>query len=140
MSRWSFIIGPRTRETIQRWIARAPDGFRIEIREPKRTDAQNRKLWPLLTELSTQLDWHGQKYTPDDWKDYFMHALKRARWMPDENGGMVPIGMRSSELGVSEFSDLIEMIHEFGSRHGVEFNGPAQLQSIASGRSTRRAA
>lgn len=122
MSRWSFIVGPRTRDTVRRWLDRAPDGFRIEFREPKRTDAQNRLLWPLLTELSTQLDWRGQKYSPDDWKDYMMHALKKARWMPDEDGGMVPIGMRSSQLSVSEFSDLIELIYAFGARHGVDFS------------------
>jgi NinB protein len=129
MSRWSFIVGPRTRDTLRRWLDRAPDGFRIEFREPQRTDAQNRLLWPLLTALSTQLDWHGQKYSPDDWKDYMMHALKRARWMPDENGGMVPIGMRSSKLGVSEFSDLIEMIYEFGARHGVVFHDQARAEA-----------
>ena len=69
MSRWAFIIGKNNRELIRRWLDRAPDGFRIEIAAPKRTDAQNRLLWPLLTALSVQVKWHGLTLSPEDWKD-----------------------------------------------------------------------
>ena len=116
MSRWSFIITEANRTRILEWVRRAPCGFRIELKEAKRSDAQNRKLWPMLTEISTQLLWHGQKYSPDDWKDFMMHQLGNGRWMPAEEGGMIPIGMRTSDLGKTEFSDLIEVIHAFAAR------------------------
>lgn len=132
MSRWSFIINTANRARVIEWVMRAPIGFRLELKEPKRSDAQNRKLWPMLTEISTALLWHGQRYTPDDWKDYMMHQLKAGRWMPSEDGGMVPIGMRSSDLSVEEFSGLIEVIHAFGARHGVTFaDDPAPPLSTA---------
>jgi hypothetical protein len=38
------------------------------------------------------------------------------------NGQPFPIGFRSSRLSKSQMSDLIECIHEYGARHGVEFN------------------
>lgn len=124
MSRWSFIITEANRARILEWVRRAPVGFRIELKEPKRSDAQNRLMWPLLTEISTQLLWHGQKYSPDDWKDFMMHQLGNGRWMPAEEGGMVPIGMRTSDLGKTEFSDLIEVIRAFAARQGVELHDP----------------
>lgn len=100
-------------------IARAPVGTRVEVKAARRSLDQNAAMWAALTELASRLEWHGQKYTAEDWKDYLMHALKRARWMPDEDGGMVPIGMRTSDLSKAEMSDLLELIHEFAARHGV---------------------
>jgi hypothetical protein len=122
MSRWSFIITEASRARILEWVRRAPVGFRIELKEAKRSDAQNRLMWPLLTEISAQLLWHGQKYSPDDWKDFMMHQLGNGRWMPAEEGGMIPIGMRTSDLGKTEFSDLIEVIRSFAARQGIELH------------------
>jgi hypothetical protein len=102
------------------WLDRAAAvGMRVTFQEQRRSDAQNRLMWPYLTAISQQLEWHGQKYTPDDWKDYLMHQLGRGRWMPAEQGGMVPIGMRTSDLSKAEFGDLITVIQEFAARHDV---------------------
>lgn len=121
MSRWTHIISEATREKVVAWVRKAPVGMRVTFMEAKRTDAQNRLMWPLLTALSEQLVWHDQKYTPDDWKDFVMHQLGNGRWMPAEEGGMVPIGMRTSQLSVAEMGDLIEVIYAFGARSGVSF-------------------
>ena len=122
MSRWSFIIGKNNREMLRRWLDRAPDGFRLEISEPKRTDAQNRLLWPLLTALSTQLKWHGLTLSPEDWKDVMTAGLKReARMVPNMDGnGFVALGMRTSTMTKAEFSELIELLHVFAAREGVD--------------------
>ena len=111
--------GNREREKVRKWLSEAPDLSRVTLDEPKRSFKQNSALWPALTDISKQLDWHGQKYSPDDWKDYMMHALKRARWMPSEEGGMVPIGMRTSDLSKEEMSDFLELVMAFAARHGV---------------------
>jgi hypothetical protein len=116
MSRWTFIISPKVRAKLHAWIDRAPTGMIVEFREAKRSPDQNRKLWPMLTDISQQLAWHGQKYPPEDWKDFLMHQLRGGRWMPAEGGGMVPIGFRTS--------DLIEVIYAFGARHGVVWSDP----------------
>ena len=121
MSRWAFVIGKNNRELIRRWLDRAPDGFRVEIAEPKRTDAQNRLLWPLLSALSIQVKWHGLTLSPDDWKDVMTAGLKReARMVPNMDGnGFVALGMRTSTMTKAEFSELIELIHAFAAREGV---------------------
>lgn len=124
MSRWAFVVSDGNRADLRRWLDRAPSGMRVEFKEAKRTQDQNALMWALLTDVSRQLTWHGQTYSPDDWKDFLMHQLGRGRWMPAEEGGMVPIGMRTSDLSKAEFGDLIEVIYSFGARNGVEFSDP----------------
>lgn len=120
MSRALVVLyGRHDREKAAGWVSRAPVGSRVEFKGPARSLDQNSTMWLWLTALATKLDWHGQKYSPDDWKDYLMHSFKRARWMPDEDGGMVPIGMRTSDLSKEEMSDFIELIIAFATRHGV---------------------
>lgn len=102
-------------------VWRAEPGSRVEIKGPKRTLDQNARMWATLTDIAEQVDWHGVKYSPEDWKDYFMHAMKRARWMPCEEGGLVPIGMHTSSISKSEMSDLVILMEEFGARNGVAF-------------------
>ena len=109
------------RKKAARWVMQAPVNTRVEFKKPRRSTEQNERMWAMLTEVSEQLTWHGLKYTPEDWKDFFCHALKHARWMPAEEGGMLTIGMRTSDLSREEFSDLMELISAFGARNGVEF-------------------
>lgn len=128
MSRWAFVATPSNGAELHRWLDRAIAGrLRVTFQEQKRTDAQNRLMWPYLTAISQQLEWHGQKYTPDDWKDYLMHQLGRGRWMPAEEGGMVPIGMRTSDLSKAEFGDLIVVIQAFAARNGVVLGDEEQV-------------
>ena len=115
------IRGKRERDFLRAWLDTAPDLSRVTLDEPKRNHEQNAALWAILTDISAQVPWHGQTYTPEDWKDYFCHALKRARWMPDEQGGMVPIGMSTSGYSWRDFGDLLTVATEFGARNGVTF-------------------
>lgn len=131
MSRWTFIVTDRIRAKLHAWIDRAPVGMLVEFREAKRTSEQNAKQWPMLTDISQQLLWHGQHYPPEDWKDFLMHQLRGGRWMPAEDGGMVPIGFRTSELTKAEFSDLIEIMYAFGARNGVVWSDPKEQLSSA---------
>jgi hypothetical protein len=121
-----ILAGDRERAKAINWIATAPVNTRVEFKAARRSLDQNAAMWAALTELASQLEWHGQKYTAEDWKDYLMHALKRARWMPDEDGGMVPIGMRTSDLSKAEMSDLLELIHEFAARHNITLHDPTE--------------
>jgi hypothetical protein len=113
------------REKAARWIKAAPINTRVEFKQSQRSTEQNARMWAMLTDVATQLDWHGQHYSPDDWKDFFMHSLRQARWMPAEDGGMIPIGMRTSDLSKGEMGDLMELMAVFGANHGVTFSEPA---------------
>lgn len=109
-------------------VSAAPVGSRVEVKASKRTLPQNDRMWAMLSDIARQLPWHGQKLTPNSWKLIFLNALKReARLVPNIDGdGFVDIsGTSSSDLSKSEMSDLMEIIAEFGARHGVVFHDQA---------------
>lgn len=107
-----------------RWISQAPAGTRLEFKAPRRTLPQNDRLWAMLTDVATQLPWHGLKLAPDDWKLIFLDGLKRElRLVPNIDGtGFVNLGRSSSDLSKAEMSDLFELISAFGAQHGVVFH------------------
>lgn len=128
MSRAQLTLSGRAdRDTALKWVEQAPAGTRVIFKESKRSTDQNSKLWAMLTEVATQLDWHGQKLSPDSWKLLFLDALtNEMKLVPNLNGtGYVNLGRSSSNLSKSEFSDLLELIHEFGARHDVKFSETA---------------
>lgn len=110
-----------------RWVAKAPLMTRIEFKGPKRTLPQNDRLWADLTDIATQIQWHGVTLQAEDWKLIFLDGLKRAlRIVPNLDGtGFVNLGRSSSDLSKDEMSDLIELIHAWGAQHGVIFHDPS---------------
>ena len=126
-----ILDGPRARAKATDWIAKAPRGTRVEFRASTRSVPQNDRMWALLTAVSDQLLWHGAKWPPEDWKDYFMHSLSGARFMPHEEGGMIPIGRRTSKLTKDEHSMLTEIIEAFASKHGVDVSDPNDRKDAA---------
>lgn len=118
------LSGRADRERAAHWVDKMPTGTRVLFKESKRTVAQNDKMWAALTDVATQVEWHGQKLTPDDWKLLFLDALTRElRLVPNIDGtGVVDLKRSSSNLSKAEFSDLIELIHQFGANHGVRFH------------------
>jgi hypothetical protein len=108
------------------WIRKAPPKTRVEFKASKRSLPQNDRLWATLTEISQQVDWYGQKLSPDDWKDVFTASLRRARVVPGLDAGtFVPLGMRTSDMTKEEFSDLLELINAFAAERGVTLHDPA---------------
>ena len=97
--------------------------FRVSFSEPKRSVAQSDKMWAALDDFAKQATLYGQRYSKDDWKLIFMHALGRElRMAPALDGkGFVPIGTSSSKLSIRNMSDLIELIHAEGAARGVVF-------------------
>lgn len=121
-----IIRGPVQRRYAHECIDAAPDGYCVVIKEAKRTDEQNRKLWPLLGDVARQVEWHGKRLTAENWKDIFSAALKRSEVVPGIDGGFVVLGQRTSQMGKAQFAALIELIYAFGAEHGVEWSEPEQ--------------
>lgn len=122
MSRYEFVIHKGNRETLAQKLLALPTGWRITFKEPKRSLPQNDKFHAMLTDISTQLTWiDGKRYTPNDWKRYFMREVNRERYMPHEDGGYVPIGRSSTDLSKSEMAFMFDLLEAFGARHGVVF-------------------
>jgi len=118
----------RDRIRAARWCAQMPYGGRVEFKDAKRSLTQNDRFWAMLTDIATQLPWHGVKLKPDDWKYIFLDALKRElRTVPNIDGtGFVNLGRSSSDLSKSEMTDLIELMLAFGANHGVVFHDQEQ--------------
>lgn len=116
--------GKSDRERVANWAMRLPAGSRVEFKKPRRTLPQNDKMWSMLTDVSTQLKWHGLTLSTEDWKLIFLDALSRdVRMVPNIDGtGFVNLGRSSSDLSKEEMSDLFELIWAFGAKHGVKFS------------------
>lgn len=125
MSRALLILdSPAARMKAAAWAHSAASGTRVEFKQSKRTLPQSDKMWAMLTDVARQLPWHGVVLRPDDWKLIFLDGLKReVRAVRNLDGtGFVNIGRSSSDLSKSEMADLITLIEEFGTRHGVQFH------------------
>ena len=123
MSRFLIVVRSNAdRLRASQLLTKCPIGTRIEFKASKRTLPQNDLFWSRLGEIARQLPWHGVKLTPDDWRLLFLNALKRElRIVPNLDGtGFVTLS-RSSDLSKEEFSGLLELIAEFGARHGIKF-------------------
>lgn len=90
--------------------------------EPKRSLDQNRLMWDLLSDIAEQVDWYGQHYDAESWKDILSAGLhKEQRLVPGINGGLVALGARTSKMSVKEMNELIEFVRWFGAEKGVKF-------------------
>jgi hypothetical protein len=124
-----FLQSEAIRERVCDFVRRAPDGYRVEIKEQKRSLDQNAKLWAMLSDVASQVVWYGQKLTSDDWKDVFTASLRKTRVVPGiDAGSFVPLGMRTSDMSKAEMADLIELIYAFGADHNVQWSEPALRQ------------
>lgn len=130
MSRALVILNSKAdRQKVANWAMKLPPGTRCEFKEPKRSVPQNDRMWAALTDVATQVPYHGIKLSADDWKLLFLDALKReVRMVPNLDGtGLVSLGRSSSDLSKQEFSDLLELIAAFGAEHGVQFQDDREV-------------
>lgn len=106
------------------WIAKAPPKTRVEFKAPRRSIPQNDRLWAHLTDIANQAHWHGEKFTPNQWKMLFLDALKSEfHAVPNLAGtGIVDIGRSSADLSKEEMSELLALIEAWGAQNGVTFH------------------
>lgn len=111
------------RAKLHQWLDAAPDLTRVSFVGPKRSLPQNAAMHAALSDIASQKDYFGLKLSPEDWKILFLDALrKEVRMVPNLDGdGMVALGRSSSSLSKEEFSGLLSIIYEWGSRNGVSF-------------------
>lgn len=103
-------------------VTRAPDGWVLELREPKRSDDQNDAIHGLIDQIIKQRPIHnGIRMDKALWKASFMQALgEEIRFIPTLDGdGVFPIGLSTRELGKNRFSELIEFVLAWCAREGL---------------------
>lgn len=98
---------------------RAPAGTYITWKRNKRTTDQNSLMWALLTIISNQVRYNGNnwaisnegaRYSPENWKQVFAASLYKTQFMPDLDGGMLPLNPSTSSMTKEQHSELCELI------------------------------
>jgi hypothetical protein len=97
----------------------------VSVKPETRSDAQNRRMWAMLTDISRQVVWHGLKLSPEDWKHMFSSQIQQLRSVPNfDNTGFILLGQSTSQMTRSEMADLQTLMEAFGAQHGVRFTAP----------------
>jgi len=128
MSKKTFILlrGDIRRRAADFILRDAGDGYVVTVQEPTRNLEQNSLLWVLLTAFSEQLTWPvngAMSYlTADEWKDILSAAFSREspRVAQGLDGGMVLLGMRTSQMSKREFGEFLEFVQATAVERGVE--------------------
>jgi hypothetical protein len=125
MSQTVILVGPSQKAFAKQLIDFAPAMAVLTIREAPRSPDQNAKMWAMLSDISRAKP-EGRRWTPETWKAAFMHSLGHQVQFCDglDNSGPFPLGFRSSRLTVRQMADLITVIDEYGTRHGVAWSDP----------------
>ena len=101
----------------------------LKLDRENRSNEQNRKLWPMLTDLSEQVQFAGKLRSKDDWKVICYQAWQETE--EDSNFECVPslsgrtvimLGCSTSSLNKKEFAALIECIYSIGAQYSVNWS------------------
>ena len=122
MRRTFHLVHKQARQRALEALQAAPDGYVVTIHEPTRNLEQNAALWAALSDISKQVEWYGQRLTPEEWKDVFTASLKRQKVVPGLDGGFVVCGLSTSKMGKIEFSQLLDLAYAFGAEKEVKFH------------------
>jgi hypothetical protein len=124
--------GDTQRAYAKRLIDQADTGYVVVVRPETRRDRQNRKMHAMIKDLRAHVP-DLERFSAEDVKFRFLHELgAEMRFLPELDGnGMFPVGMRSSTLTVEQFNGLIELLYEYGARHGVVWSEPSLRSEAA---------
>ena len=104
-------------------IRKAPEGFIVTVKEPTRNLEQNAALHAEIGEIAGSMEWAGARMDIEDWKRLLTAAWCRAtgrgvKMVPAIDGqGFDVIYQRTSTLGKSEMSELIDYIRAWRADH-----------------------
>lgn len=113
-----------TRQRAVAAVLRAPANTKVTVKEAKRSDDQNAKMWAMLNDISRHKP-GGRESSPEDWKILAMHMCgHECRFIHGLEGDVVPAGFRSSHLSVKQMATLITWLYAFGAEHDVVWSEP----------------
>lgn len=145
MGKVALILTTReVRERAMAWVAKAPHGAVFTLAEKKRSIPQNSRLWAMLTEIARQATWAGKKRTTEEWKDLFTAAVKTAggdlEAVPGLEGGLMILGLRTSEMSTGEMADLQTYMESWCAQNGVTLSDFDGAEDGAASKAAPRAA
>ena len=87
-----------------------------EYRE-KRSGAQNRLYWSVLSEIAEAAEVEGKRFSREAWHEHF-----RAEYLPKQESPSGLVAMSTTQLTKQEFADYVTRIQAFATQTlGVEF-------------------
>lgn len=119
------LVHAEARRRAMACVADAPDGYVVTVREPSRSLDQNAAQWPILQAFAEQLTWpvNGAmvSLSADEWKDLLTAAFQgeTVRLAMGLSGGVVMLGLRTSQMGKRRFSEWLEFLHATAALRGV---------------------
>jgi len=106
-------------------VAEAPEGYVVTVQEPTRSTDQNAAQWPILEAFAEQLQWpvNGAmvSLTAEEFKDVLTAAFQgeTVRLAMGLNGGVVMLGLRTSQMGKRRFSEWLSFLQATADLRGV---------------------
>lgn len=122
MSRHAITLRTESdRRKVMDWLRGCAFGYRIEVKEPKRSDEQNDRMWAMLGDIAKVGTINGKRFKPEAWKVIFMQAIgKESGFLPTLDGeSFFPSGFKSSDLTVREMSDLQTFMEVWAAENGI---------------------
>ena len=116
---------PEARRRAMACVAEAPEGYVVTVQEPNRSLDQNAAQWPILEAFAEQLQWpvNGAmvNLSAEEWKDVLTAAFQgeTVRLAMGLNGGVVMLGLRTSQMGKRRFSEWLEFLRATATLRGV---------------------
>ena len=130
-ARQSFVLSnPARRRCAIEALTAAPDGYRVEVREPKRTDGQNERFHALCGDIAASpLQWAGRRRKASEWKVLIVsgHATatkEGSEMVPGLEGEFVNVRESTALMSIARGSSLIEYATAFAVLHDVRLRAP----------------
>ncbi len=128
MSVWRTfrLSSPQARNSACHGVMAAPEGYDVEIKEPKRNLEQNARLHALLADVvKAKPSWGNERMGLDDWKALFVHAVDvhegrgAGRAVPGVEGGVVLLRRSTAAMSKRELTELLDYIEATMTKWGI---------------------
>jgi len=126
-----FMAHNLARRNAMRAVADAPEGYKVTIEPPKRTDGQNERFHAIVGDIAKSgLTWAGKKRTAAEWKVLLVSGHSTAtkegsEMVPGLEGEFVNIRESTALMSVRRGASLIEYATAFALANGVALRDPA---------------
>jgi len=107
--------------------------LRMEIKAQSRSEEQNAKYHAMLSEIATQAQHLGAKWSAEDWKrllvDLFAKeaGLQGGKIIPSlDSNGIVQLGLQTRDFTKEQAMEFITFLDAWGANNGIIFKDVAQ--------------
>jgi NinB protein len=107
--------------------------LRMEIKAQSRSEEQNAKYHAMLSEIATQAQHLGAKWSAEDWKrllvDLFAKetGLQGGKIIPSlDSNGIVQLGLQTRDFTKEQAMEFITFLEAWGANNGIIFKDVAQ--------------